>query len=174
MLGWLFVTFGVALGSALLPVISVEVFVVGLATSAPSIHWAAIGAVVAAGQLLGKFPYYLAARGSIHLPKFLHDRLHRERAPTPRREKWRQRTKRVRGWAESLRERCHEHPHWMSGTYGVSSVIGIPPYMATAILAGYVHMKMSIFVGVGLTGRFIRFSALAAAPAVFSGWLHFD
>lgn len=169
MLGWLCLTFGVALGSALVPVISIEVFVLGLASSETAIPWAAIGAVVAIGQLVGKLPYYLAARGYIHLPEFLRQRLHRERPPSPRREAWRLRTKRLRRGMEALRERCHQHPHWMNGTYGVSSILGLPPYMATVVLAGFVRMSMSVFVGFGLAGRFVRFSALAASPAVFAG-----
>jgi len=171
--GWLCVTFGVAFGSALLPVFSIEVFVLGLVTNEPSVHWLAIGAVVAVGQVAGKLLYYLAARGSIRLPKFLHDRLHRERPPSPRRERWHMRTKRIRGWIDALRERCRRHPHWMTGTYGLSSIVGMPPFMATTVLAGLVRMSISTFLAAGLAGRFVRFSALAASPALFAGWLHF-
>lgn len=175
MLTWLCVAFGVAVGSALLPVVSIELFLITLMTSeSETIPWLLVGAVVAVGQIIGKLPYYLAARGSIHLPRFLHDRLHRnrrERPSTPRRERWRRRTKRVRGWLEALRERCHRHPHWMASTYGVSSVLGLPPYMATVVLAGFVNMRPSLFVGAGLAGRFVRFSLLAASPAVAAGWL---
>lgn len=171
MFGWLCVAFGVAFSSALLPLVSVELFVIGLVASSPSMHWLIIGGVVAAGQVTGKLIYYLAARGSIKLPKLLHTRLHRERPPTARRERWRARTKRVRMWVDRVRERCHRHPHWMTGTYGVSSILGLPPFMATTMLAGFVRMRMSMFLTAGLVGRFVRFSAIAAAPAVFTGWL---
>ena len=60
----------------------------------------------------------------------------------------------------------------MAGTYGVSAVIGLPPFMATTVLAGLAKMPMSTFIGAGLLGRWIRFSALAASPALFAGWLH--
>ncbi|MGC7100060.1 hypothetical protein ACPZ19_35725 [Amycolatopsis lurida] len=173
MIGWLCVTLGVAFGSAIVPLISVEVFVLGLASTEPGVHWLAIGAAVAIGQVAGKLLYYLAAKGSIKLPKFLHDRLHRERPMTPRRARWELRTKRVRAWLNGLRERCHRHPAWMTGTYGVSAVIGLPPFMATTVLAGLVRMPMSLFLGAGLAGRFARFSLLAASPAMFTGWLHF-
>jgi membrane protein YqaA with SNARE-associated domain len=172
MLGWLCVTLGVAFGSALLPLVSVEVFVIGLVSSQPGAHWLTIGAVVAIGQIAGKLLFYLAARGVITLPPALHDRLHRERPPSARRERWRLRTKTVRAKLDGLRERCHRHPRWMAGTYGVSAVIGLPPFMATTILAGLAKMPMSTFIGAGLLGRWIRFSALAASPALFSGWLH--
>jgi membrane protein YqaA with SNARE-associated domain len=81
------------------------------------------------------------------------------------------RTKRLRAWVERLTEHCHRHPRWMVGTYGVSSVVGVPPFMATSVLAGLARMKVSAFVSAGLLGRFVRFSVLAAAPALFAGWL---
>lgn len=172
MFGWLCVTFGVALGSAVVPLASIEIFVIGLATADPAIPWLLLGGVVAVGQVAGKLVYYLAARGSIHLPKPLHNRLHRARPPSARRERWHLRTKRVRRWLEALRERCHRHPYWMTGTYGLSSVLGLPPFMATTVLAGLVRMRISMFLTAGLLGRFVRFSAIAAAPTVFAAWLH--
>jgi membrane protein YqaA with SNARE-associated domain len=51
-------------------------------------------------------------------------------------------------------------------------VIGMPPFMATSVLAGLAKMSMSTFIGAGLAGRWIRFSVLAASPALFAGWLH--
>ncbi|MFD9896519.1 hypothetical protein [Amycolatopsis sp. NPDC058986] len=173
MIGWLLVTLGVAFGSAIVPLINVEVFLLGLVASHPDLHWLALGAVVAVGQIAGKLLYFLAARGSIKLPRFLHDRLHRERPPSPRRDRWRMRTKRIRGWLDALRERCHRHPHWMAGTYGVSSIVGLPPFMATSVLAGLVRMRLATFLTAGIAGRWIRFSLLAASPALFTGIFHF-
>lgn len=171
MLGWLCVALGVAFGSAIIPLISVEVFVIGLVASKPSTHWLAIGAVVAVGQVAGKLLYFLAARGSIELPRFLRDRPRREKPSSPRRKRWRLRTKSLRATLNSLRERCHQHPHWMISTYATSAVIGLPPFMATSVLAGLVKMRLSTFIAVGLLGRWTRFSALAASPALFKAWL---
>lgn len=170
MVAWLALTLGVAFGSALLPIVSIELFLVGLVVQEPQVPWLALGAVVAVGQVGGKLLYYYAARGDLHLPHWLHRRP-KTGPPSARQLRWRMRTKRVRGWLDGLRERCHRHPHWMVGTYGVSSVLGLPPYMATAILAGMVRMNLSAFVGAGLVGRFIRFSAIAASPALVAGWL---
>jgi len=166
---WLLLSFGIALSSALLPLVSVEVFVITMASSQPTLHWAAIAAVVAVGQVLGKVPYFLAARGSIHLPAFMH-RTPRQRPPSERRERWRMRTKRLRRALDVVRERCHQHQRWMIGTYGVSSVMGLPPYMALVVLTGLANMRMSLFIGMGLAGRFVRFALLASAPALFIGW----
>jgi membrane protein YqaA with SNARE-associated domain len=172
MFGWFCVTLGVAFGSALVPVISIEVFVLGLVASEHQAHWALIGAAVAIGQVAGKLVYYLAARGSIKLPDFLHRRMHRERPLTRRREWFDARTKWLRAKVGGLRERCHRHPAWMTGTYAVSAVFGLPPFMATTVLAGLADMRMSTFVTAGLAGRFVRYSVLAACPGIFATWMH--
>jgi membrane protein YqaA with SNARE-associated domain len=91
---------------------------------------------------------------------------------TARKVRWELRTKKIRARVDALRERCHRHPHWMAGTYGVSSLVGLPPFMATSVLAGLVRMRLMTFLTAGLTGRWIRFSLIAAAPAAFAGWLH--
>lgn len=169
-IAWLGLTLGVAFSSALLPLISIEIFLVGLVTQQPHIPWLVLGAVVAIGQVAGKLIYYYAARGSLHLPKFMHRKSRLGAEPSARRERWRLRTKRVRAWIETLREKCHRHPHWMFGTYGLSSVLGLPPFMATSVLAGMVRMKLSAFLSAGLVGRFIRFSVVAASPALFAHW----
>lgn len=160
---------GVALGSALVPLVNVEIFILALVTREPALPALGIGISVALAQMAGKFVYYLAARGTFHLPKFMH----REPKPlTPRRERWHLRTKRLRGWVERLTEKCHRHPGWMVGTYGVSSVVGIPPFMATTILAGLARMSVAMFLGVGLVGRCVRFTLLAASPAMLAHWLY--
>ncbi|MEV4320206.1 hypothetical protein [Actinocrispum sp. NPDC049592] len=142
---------------------NVEIFVLALVTKEPALPWLALGAVVAAAQVAGKMLFYMAARGWLHLPKFMH----REPKPlTPRRVAWQQRTKRLRGWVDGLTEKCHRHPHWMVGTYGVSAVTGIPPFMATTILAGLARMSLVTFLTTGLAGRWIRFSLLAASPGL--------
>jgi membrane protein YqaA with SNARE-associated domain len=167
-IAWLGLTLGVAFGSALLPLISIEIFLVGLAMQQPHIPWLCLGATVAVGQVAGKLLYYYAAKGTLRLPAFMH---RKSKVETPRRAAWRRRTKRLRMWVEFLREKCHRHPHWMVGTYGVSSVIGLPPFMATSVLAGMVRMSLSAFLGAGLIGRFIRFSIVAASPALFANWI---
>lgn len=170
MIGWLFLAFGVALGVAVAPVFSVELFVISLA-STTAIPWLLIGASVATGQIAGKTVYYLGARGSIQLPAPLHRRLHRQRESSALRIRWQAKSARIRGWVEGLRERCQRHPYWLNGTYGVSAIIGLPPFMATSVLAGLMRMRLGVFLTTGIVGRFIRFSALAAAPALFTAWL---
>lgn len=167
---WLGVTFCVAVGSALLPLISIEIFLIGLVSQEPGIPWVALGGVIAVGQVAGKLVYFFAARGSVRLPACLR-RPAPDRVPRPPRRGWALRTRRLRAWIATLIERCHRHPGWMLGTYGLSAVVGVPPFMAVTVLAGLVRMRLSAFVSAGLIGRFIRFSALAASPALLTSWL---
>lgn len=163
MLGWLCLTFGVAFGSSVVPLISIELFVIGLVTQQPGISWWWIGLAVALGQVLGKLFYFLAARGSLRLPAFLRRPEKPDRRLSPWRLKWRARL-------EWVRERCHRHPHWMFGTHAVSSVVGLPPFMFTTVLAGLAGMSSWLFISTGMVGRFARFSVLAASPAALAGW----
>jgi len=166
MLGTLALTVGVAAGSALLPLISVEVFVIGLMALHPSLPVVAVGAAAGIGQLAGKTPYFLAARGSIRLPRWLK----RERPLSERRFRWQLLVKRVRSTVDAMRERCLRHPRWLVGSYAVSSVTGLPPLLATTVLAGIGRMPVAVFLTTGILGRTTRFTLLAAAPALLAGW----
>src|SRR5690606_41804968 len=77
---------------------NVELFVLGLVTSEPSLPWIGIGAAVAFGQVSGKLLHYLAARGIIELPSLLSARWCRGRrthTAAPGRERRRQCTTRL-------------------------------------------------------------------------------
>ena len=165
MIAWLCLTFGVAVGSAVLPLISIEIFVIGLMTQQPNISCYLIGLAVALGQVLGKMLYFLAARGDLHLPAFLKREEKVAKPPTPFKAKWKARL-------EKIRDRCHRHPHWMFGTHAVSSVVGLPPFMFTTVLAGLAGMSITTFVATSSIGRFARFTVLAASPALMAGWIH--
>lgn len=166
MLATLAVVLGVALGSALIPMINVEIFLIAVATREAHLpwQWLALGIVVAAGQMVGKLPYYYAGRGSLRVPEFLRPKPKQAKPMTPRRVRWKKRTKRWRGWIDGVTEKCRQHPRWMTGTYGLSAVTGVPPYMAIVVLAGMARMSLASFLITGLIGRCIRFTALAASP----------
>jgi membrane protein YqaA with SNARE-associated domain len=173
----LLVAFGVAIGSAIFPPISVELFVVGLASKEPHIPWLAFGAVIAIGQVLGKLLYYYAGKGSLRLPDFLHKRTvgtvpDKNAVRRPVDNWWRK----VMAWLRVkwawLRDKCHRHPGWMFGATLTSSVIGLPPFMAMTVLAGIAGLSLRTFIMATLPGRFVRFSALAASPVVFHHVMH--
>ncbi|MFS8102942.1 hypothetical protein LFM09_38025 [Lentzea alba] len=169
MLALVGLTFGVALGSSLVPFISIEAFVLGLCTNWPSVSFWIIGLVVAVGQVLGKLLYFYAARGDIQLPKWLH-RKKKEGAKPSRFQRWFGPGTRIHRWYGWVHVKCKAHPNWMAGTHAVSSLVGLPPFMATSVLAGLAGMSTWLFVVTGMVGRFARFSFLAASPAMVMAW----
>jgi membrane protein YqaA with SNARE-associated domain len=170
---WLLVALGVSVASAVVPVISVELFLLTLVSTGPHIPFWWLGLVIGVGQVLGKLLYFYAARGAFHLPSFLRKWLNKRKLQAQ--EGGHSRWLTFKAWwnarLTALRKRCHAHPHWMVGTHATSSLVGFPPFMATTILAGLAGMSLGTFLVAGLSGRIIRFSALAASPAVFAGWL---
>jgi membrane protein YqaA with SNARE-associated domain len=173
----LLVTLGVAIGSALFPPLSIEVFVVGLALRHPDIPWLLLGAVIAIGQFTGKLVYFYAGRGSIRLPTVLHRTTTAANANTPapppptglRRHRHRLAVW-VRGLWSWLRNKCHKHPYWMFGATATSSLVGLPPFAATTVLAGLAGLSLRSFALACIPGRFIRFCLLAASPIMIKHW----
>nr|WP_031467347.1 membrane protein [Sciscionella sp. SE31] len=176
MIGMLLLSFGVAIGSALIPVVNVEIFVLAAATAQhdQGPPWWAVGAVVAIGQVLGKLLYFYAARGDMRLPAFIHRKTEAAMVAAPRREcpegsVFRRAWHTAKVWFTWIREKCHEHPKWMFGTHTVSSVLGLPPFFLTTVLAGFSGMSLGAFLLASLPGRFLRFALLALFPGVVFG-----
>ncbi len=158
-IGLISTAFGVSVASALLPLISVELFVVGLVLEGPHIPWWALALVIAIGQMGGKTLYYYAAQGIIKLPRFLHRKTKKER------------TGRWRTWLDGFRDSCQHRPVWTGVVLLVSAVASLPPYAATAIVAGWARIPLATFLITGFVGRFTRFAALAVAPTLVASWL---
>ena len=166
---WLGIAFGLAFLLAVFPFGSIELFVVGLVVREPGIPWLALGVCTAAGQVAGKVVHYYAARGVVRLPAFT--RAGAEPGAEPDGEEragWRAR---AASWMAMAMDRAQERPGWMFGVFSVSTVVGLPPFGATTVLAGMVKMRMPVFLAVALPGRCIRYSALAAAPPVVASLL---
>ncbi|GAA0519651.1 VTT domain-containing protein [Saccharopolyspora thermophila] len=158
-IGLLSTTFGVSVASALLPLISVELFAVGLVLKEPEIPWWLLAVVIATGQIGGKLLHYYAARGVIRLP-----RLFRRKSEAEREGRW-------RGWLETFRVSCRKRPVWTGAVLLVSAVASLPPFAAVAVVAGWAKVPLATFVITGFVGRFVRFGALAIAPGIVVAWL---
>lgn len=175
MLTWLWVTLGVAVVSSLFPLVSAELFVLAFAAHHPHLPVFAFGIVLAVGQVAGKLLYFYAARGSIHMPAFLHREPASDAAPKPRpasgvRLWWHIVATWLRdGWTW-LRVRCHRHPKVLIAATASSALIGLPPFLATSILAGLAGLSLPAFLAACLPARIVRFTVLAAAPAVVMHW----
>lgn len=189
MLTWLLVTFGVALGSSVFPLLSVEVYIVAFAEHHQGLPVVLFGLVIAVGQVLGKLVYFYAARGSLRLPASVHGFVHRKAnvgamqtvpagpvdAPpvaTVSPTRWRALLARIAaGWAW-LRVKCHAHPRWMVGATASSALLGVPPFLPTTVLAGLAGLPLRTFVAASLPTRWIRFTLLAASPKLIRHWMH--
>jgi membrane protein YqaA with SNARE-associated domain len=166
MIYWLCIAFGLAFVLAVFPFGSVELFLIGLAIQRPDIPWLALGAVVATGQVFGKLVHYYAARGVLRLPALA--RVGARATPENGRARWRSR---LAATMATATDKARERPGWLHTVFATSTLIGLPPFGATTVLAGFVEMRVSTFLMVALSARFIRYSALAAAPTVVEGLL---
>lgn len=174
---WLLVTLGVSTAAALFPPLSVELFTVGLVLKHPEIPWWLLGLVIAIGQFGGKLVYFYAGRGQIRLPRFLHRKATaatQESPPPPPPTGLRRYWHRFYLWVRAgwiwLRDKCHKHPYVLFGATASSSLIGLPPFAATTVLAGLAGLSLRDFALACIPGRFIRFSLLAASPILVHHW----
>jgi membrane protein YqaA with SNARE-associated domain len=144
MILWL-TTFGFSIASALLPFLPMEVYVVGVAASGPSVP-AAIGLGVAAGlgATVGKVVWYEAAR------RGLESRWAQKKLSTPK----------MKAAYERWHGRMHGRPWYAAGIMLLAASVGIPPLLVMAAVAGMLRMPMWVFLPTVVVGRSLRFSLL--------------
>jgi membrane protein YqaA with SNARE-associated domain len=138
-LGLPIATFVIALVGAVIPIISIEVFLIGVAVIAGPGDAALLVPLAAIGQLLGKLPIYGAARGLTGL--------------TARSPKQARRIERVRTWFASY------HP---TKLLAASALLGIPPFSLAATAAGILGIQLRTFCIVVGVSRALRFAAIFA------------
>lgn len=155
---WIALTFGVCVLSALIPVVNAELYLVALVTQQPQLPWWLVGLAAATGQMIGKLLFYYAGRGVVRLPNRL-----RRLSERGRRGRWAARLQR-------FQQTCRDRPVWTAGVLTVSAGVGVPPFAAMAVVAGIARVGVGTFVVTGLAGRFVRFGAIAAFPALVSAW----
>jgi membrane protein YqaA with SNARE-associated domain len=134
-------TFAVSLIAGLVPLVNAEVFLVGLVRiaidDASQLPWVVVAA--AAGQMVAKIGLYHAGRGMLELPRG-----------------------RYQAKIEAVRERIERWKSKPYVIYGLSSVLGIPPFYLTVIAAGAMQISFPAFLAIGLAGRLLRFAVLVA------------
>jgi membrane protein YqaA with SNARE-associated domain len=134
-------TFVVAILAGLIPLVNVEIFLVGLVRLAidDPAQLPAIAVLAAAGQMVAKVGLYHAGRGMLELPRGRYRK--KILAARARLDRWRTR------------------PYWV---YSLSSVAGIPPFYLTVLAAGAMRIRMKAFLLIGFAGRLVRFAVLVA------------
>lgn len=139
------------MASALLPVISAEIFVLGVLIHGSAAPWWTLALVIAVGQIGGKTVHYFAAQGLVRLPALM-------------RGKSESHGGRFRAGIERFRRSCHDRPVWTGGVLLVSATASVPPFAAISVVAGWARVPLALFLVTGFLGRLARFGALTAAP----------
>lgn len=142
--------FLIATLGGLVPVVSIEVYLVGAVVTLDDGALVAMATAAGLGQTLGKLPYYYVGRGSLSTPWL------RRRAETP--GKW---TLRAAHW----RRKAEERPIWGMGLVALSSFASVPPFMVVCVLAGVVRMNPWWFCAITFVTRTARFLIVVLAPA---------
>jgi membrane protein YqaA with SNARE-associated domain len=138
-------TFLVAALGSLVPLVAIDVFLVGvvIALGPPAAALPALVLLAAAGQALGKLPIYYASRGVAGLAG-----PHRPRI------------ERVRAWAARRRSKTL--------LLASSAALGLPPFSFAATAAGALAIPAPTFCAVIFAGRALRFALLVAAAVTYN------
>jgi len=145
-------TFGFGFGSALLPILNIEVYLgaIGTQTSTATIFGLSVAA--AFGQTLGKIVWYVAARRSID-SAWMQSKLDKPK---------------VRETFDRWEERTNGRPGYAAGILFAAASIGVPPLLVMAVIAGSLHMRFWVFAISCFVGRTMRFYLLLAGVAFFT------
>jgi membrane protein YqaA with SNARE-associated domain len=142
---------GVSVASALIPVINIELYLVGLAAVAGTDRIWLLAAVGAMGQMLGKVIWYYLGANSLRW-RWVRRKLEKPKAQA-KLELWQRRTQ--------------EKPLLGALLLFASGFSGFPPFAIVSVLAGQLRMNIVLFVLVGFVGRTLRFAAFLGG----AGWL---
>ncbi len=138
-LGLYAATLVIAVVGAVLPIISIEVFLFGVAVMVGPADAVPLVVLAAIGQVLGKLPIYGAARGLTGL--------------TAKSPKQARRIERIRAWFARYRP---------TTVLAASALLGIPPFSLAATAAGILGISTRRFCGVVAVARALRFAAIFA------------
>lgn len=150
-------TLGVGLVSAVVPVINMEVYLGVVASQLPSGSAGALTAAVAIaaalGQSLGKLVWYLLAARSFE-------------------STWVQRKLAKGAWRTRFdvwHARIAGRPWLTAGVLLASSVVGIPPLLVIAVVAGSLRVPIAVFLPTVVVGRAVRFWCVLTGLAIAFG-----
>jgi membrane protein YqaA with SNARE-associated domain len=133
--------FAVGAISSIVPLISIEVFLVAVTLANGPVGAPALIALATAGQVVGKLPIYWSARGLAAMPG--------------RHVKW---IARMRRWTARFGDRPY-------ALVGISALTGIPPFSVISTTAGAIAIDAWRFCIVIAVGRAARFAILVALAA---------
>ena len=136
--------------SAVVLVLPIEPYLVGLAYFRPEYVWLA-ALLAALAHMAGKLVHFFLGTGLLHRLNLAH------RAELD--EVWAQR------W-EALADYSARHPWALSAITFLSAAVSLPPFAAMPFLAASVGMRWWTFALAGTAGRWARFWAVMAVPGL--------
>ena len=145
---------GVSIASALIPLINIEVYLIGLAAVTSNNHIWFLAAVGGLGQMLGKMIWYYLGANALRWGWV------RRKVETPK----------AQAKLELWRRRTQDRPLVGAALLFASALSGFPPFAIVAVLAGQLRMNIPIFLGVGFVGRTLRFAAFLGGGGVLGGF----
>lgn len=146
---------GVAFASALIPLVNIEAYL-GVRGSVGGLEsvWG-LGLLAAFGQMAGKVVWYYLGASSLGWGWV------RRRVETPK----------AQARLETWRSRTHERPWFAGGLVFLSAFSGFPPFAILSVLAGQLRMSLTLFLVLGLLGRWLRFTAVLGGAQWLGGLL---
>jgi membrane protein YqaA with SNARE-associated domain len=153
---------GFGIGSAVIPFLNAEAYVLGAGVSG-ALNPVTAGIGVAIGQTIGKLAMFLAVR---YRPGYAAGRTHRE----PRALDLSTRLGRLRQWYRDTSKRMLDglgDPRYGIPVTLLSAFVGIPPLYAVCLIAGASRMRVLTFTATVLTGRVGRFVLIGLGISMF-------
>lgn len=140
----MFMTFGIAIVSALCPLVNLEVYMAGVGAFRESVGIWPFAAVAAMGQTLGKLFWVQVGRSSMNWG-FVH-----------------RKTQSVTWKKQFDRVKLHtENRPWLgAGLVFGSATVGLPPLAIMAVLMGQLHYNRVFFLATTMIGRTLRFAVV--------------
>lgn len=137
-------TFAVGAISSVIPLVSIELFLVAITLAHGTANAVPLIALATLGQVIGKLPVYAAARGVAAIPG--------------RQRRW---VERVRTWVARFGNR----PNLVLVT---SAVLGLPPFSIISTAAGALAIPPRTFCSLVALGRALRFTVLVVIAAAYA------
>ena len=134
-------TFGVSVLSAFFPVVNIEAYLGVVASQVGTTGALPLATTAAFGQALGKIVWYEAARRGTD-SRWMAKRLEKPA---------------VRARYESWTARAEGRPLLVVGVLFTASLVGLPPLLVVAPLAGALRLNRLVFVATIVAGRSVQF-----------------
>jgi membrane protein YqaA with SNARE-associated domain len=153
---------GFGIGSAVIPVMNAEAYVLGVGVT-HALNPVVAGIGVAIGQTLGKLAMFLAVR---YRPGYAARKNSKELKAVNLDTRWGRFVQWNRDVSKRLLDLMSDH-RWSIPVTLLSSFSGIPPLYGVALIGGASRMSVITFTGSVLAGRGARFVLLAVGFSLF-------